>query len=121
TDTAFDFGKLETYPIEQVIEYCERDVDIIRTAMEALFHACENGAVTGFGSFRNTLPAMAFNAYLTWYAPDGEILCHNNDDVLQMERAAYYGGRVEGWKRGTAKEPGFGGDIKRIYPCVMQS
>src|SRR5690606_18697099 len=74
-ETAFDFSKLDTYPIEDVIKYCERDVDIIQTAMEALFHACENGAETGFGSFRNTLPAMAFNAYLTWYAPDGEILC----------------------------------------------
>lgn len=120
-ETAFDFSKLDTYPIEQVIEYCERDVDIIQTAMEALFHACENGHETGFGSFRNTLPAMAFNAYLTWYAPDGEILCHDNNDVLRMERNAYYGGRVEVWKRGTAQEPVFGVDINSMYPHVMRT
>lgn len=120
-ETAFDFGKLDTYPIADVIKYCERDVDIIQTAMEALFHACENGEKTGFGSFRNTLPAMAFNAYLTWYAPDGEILCHNNDDAIRLEREAYYGGRVEVWKRGEAKEPIFGVDINSMYPYVMQT
>lgn len=120
-ESAFDFTKLDTYPIEQVIEYCERDVDIIQTAMEALFQTCENGKETGFGSFRNTLPAMALNAYLTWFAPDGEIMCHNNDDVLRLERAAYYGGRVEVWKRGVAQEPVFGVDINSMYPYVMQT
>lgn len=121
TETAFDFGKLDTYPIKDVIKYCERDVDIIQMAMEALFRACENGEKTGFGSFRNTLPAMAFNAYLTWFAPDGEILCHNNDDAIRMEREAYYGGRVEVWKRGKAREPVFGVDINSMYPYVMQT
>src|SRR5690606_13664596 len=120
-ETAFDFGRLDAYPIEDVIKYCERDVDIIQTAMEALFHACENGEKTGFGSFRNTLPAMAFNAYLTWYAPDGEILCHDNAEAIRLEREAYYGGRVEVWKRGEAREQIFGVDINSMYPYVMQT
>lgn len=117
----FDFSILETYPIEKVIEYCERDVDIIQKAMEAIFYACQNGEETGFGSFRNTIPAMAFNAYRTWFMPNGEILCHDNDEALNLEREAYYGGRVEVWKRGTAKERVIGVDINSMYPHVMKT
>lgn len=120
-DSRFDFSKLETYPIKSVIEYCEGDVDIIQVAMEALFEACQDGENTGFGSFRNTIPAMAFNAYRTWFMPDGEILCHDNNDVIKLERSAYYGGRVEVWKRGKAPEPVFGVDINSMYPHVMKS
>src|SRR5690606_2982976 len=107
-ETKIDFGRIEEYPIETVIEYCERDVDIIINAMEALFYACENGEQTGFGSFKNTLPAMSFNAYKTWFMPDGEIYCHDNNEVITLERDAYYGGRVEVWKRGHAREKVFG-------------
>lgn len=119
-DTKFDFSRLHEYDIKTVISYCERDVQIIVKAMEALFNACENGERTGFGSFRNTLPAMAFNAYQTWYMPDGEILCHDDPDVIKLERESYYGGRVEVWKRGKAPETVYGVDINSMYPFVMQ-
>src|SRR5690606_6461361 len=118
--TKFDFSKLETYPIETVLQYCERDVDIITKAMEALFYACQHGKETGFGAFRNTIPAMSFNAYKTWFMPNKEIFCHDNDEVLKLEREAYYGGRVEVWKRGIAREPIFGVDINSMYPHVMR-
>lgn len=119
-ETKFDFSKLETYPIETVLEYCERDVDIIINAMEALFYACQHGEKTGFGSFKNTLPAMSFNAYRTWFMPDGQIFCHDNNEVIKLEREAYYGGRVEVWKRGVAREAIFGVDINSMYPHVMR-
>jgi hypothetical protein len=120
-ETKFDFGRIEEYPIETVIEYCERDVDIIINAMEALFYACENGERTGFGSFKNTLPAMSFNAYRTWFMPNNEIYCHDNNEVIKLEREAYYGGRVEVWKRGHAREKVFGVDINSMYPFVMRN
>src|SRR5690606_22001168 len=44
---------------------------------------------------------------------------HNNERAIRLERAAYYGGRVEVWKRGPAQEPVVGVDINSMYPHVM--
>src|SRR5690606_3116728 len=41
-----DFSRLDEYDIAPIIEYCERDVDIIQRAMEALFEACLDGERT---------------------------------------------------------------------------
>lgn len=120
-ETKFDFDRIHEYPIETVLTYCDRDVDIIVNAMEALFEACKNGAKTGFGSFRNTLPAMAFNAYKTWFMPNQKLHAHNNNDAIRLERSGYYGGRVEVWKRGEAREQIYGVDINSMYPFVMRN
>lgn len=121
SDSKFDFSKIETYDLENVYKYCERDVEIIVNAMSHLFSSCVQGAETGFGGFKKTLPSMAFSAYQTWFMPENTIHIHTNDDLIQLERNAYYGGRTEVWKRRLTTETIYQLDINSMYPHVMRA
>lgn len=115
----FDFSKLDEYDINKVIDYCVRDTDIIQVAMESLFEQCKNGEVTKFGSFKNTLPAMSFSAFQTWFIKPNQLHVTDNNLAINLERNAYFGGRTEVWKRGIFKETIIGVDINSMYPSIM--
>lgn len=118
-DEKFDFSKLDEYDINKVINYCVRDTDIIQLAMESLFKQCENGEITKFGSFKNTIPAMSFSAFQTWFIKPNQLHVTDNNLAINLERNAYFGGRTEVWKRGIIKETIIGVDINSMYPSVM--
>ncbi len=102
--------------IEQAIPYCKRDVEIIKLAMEAWFSFLEK---EDLGGFANTVPGQAFIAYRHRFMPEG-IYIHDNLEALDLERAAYYGGRVECWRIGEFTGEFYGLDINSMYPFVMR-
>ena len=117
--SGFDFSKLSEYLVSEVIEYCQRDVAIVRLAMEQLYDVCQRGEQTGFGGFKNTLPAMSFNSWKTWHVSESQIYLHARPEVVALERNAYCGGRVEVWRHGRAEEQLYKLDINSMYPTVM--
>lgn len=119
-DEKINFAKLDEYPLDMIETYCARDTEIVQKAMESLFDVCNQGQISGFGSFKNTLPSIAFSAYRTHYMPKDTLNCHALPEVLSLERAAYYGGRTELWKRGEMKNLHYV-DINSMYPYVMKT
>lgn len=97
--------------------YCRRDVDVLRTAMEAFisFIVAED-----LGNFRPTLASQAMNAYRHRFMHH-HILVHNDERVCDLERASYYGGRVENFYIGEVNEPLYYLDVNSLYPAVMAS
>jgi len=97
--------------------YCKRDVEILRTSILKFieFVKLENLGVLG-----QTTPGQAFNAYRHRFMTNS-IFIHSHPHVIELERAAYYGGRVECWKIGEFSGNFFGFDINSMYPYVMKN
>ena len=101
---------------DDLLTYCQRDVDIIQEAMIILFRFIKTNELGNFGF---TFPSIAFNIYRHKFM-DYKILVHKNSKVTKLERAAYHGGRVECFKIGhfTNKDL-IQIDINSMYPYVM--
>ena len=97
--------------------YCRRDVEIIFTAIRQLYlFIVENK----LGSFPYTLPGAAYSAY-THSFMDHAISVHADEKVLQLERAAYFGGRCECFHIGTPpKSTYYKLDVNSMYPYIMR-
>ncbi len=121
-----DRGHLERIPIEDSINYCFRDCDIV---LKALLEMKASLAEVG-GDFAYTLASMASrwvrrSDVLKWgevsvktgknkWAPNAHIL---EADVFC--EPAYFGGRCEVFRRGTFKGPLYYYDIRSSYPWSM--
>lgn len=87
-------------PHEVWADYCARDVQILATAMLSLIDLIEE---SDFGHLDYTASSTAMNAYRRRFLPDSKtLLVHSREEVLQLERDAYYGGICQ---------PFFGGEI----------
>lgn len=103
--------------LEDVVTYCRRDVLILKTAMESFMKFVMD---EDLGTMARTLAGQAFTAYRHRFMPV-EIMIHAHEDACALERAAYYGGRVENWVQGEVRDPdGFYKlDVNSMYPYVM--
>lgn len=110
---AFDF---ETGSIEEARVYCRRDVEICKLATETFIKFV---ADNDLGVLAKTTPGQAFNAYRHRFMPE-EIWLHDNPKAIALERAGYYGGRVECLKVGMFHGDFYGYDINSMYPFVMR-
>lgn len=95
--------------------YCRRDVDVLERAV-LLFR--DFISREDLGNFRPTLASQAFNAFRHRFYSGG-LLIHDTEDVLELEREAYYGGRVECFFVGRVREELYYLDVNSLYPYVM--
>jgi len=102
---------------DQLCIYCFRDVEIV---YESLLQYMSFNKIHDTGRFGFTKASQAFNAYRHRFMAR-TISIHKELEVTELERAAYFGGRVECWQLGEIK----GGektflDVNSMYPDVMK-
>lgn len=108
----YDEGTLEEAKI-----YCRRDVEICKKATETFTNfVIENE----LGTLAKTTPGQAFNAYRHKFMKE-KIFLHDSAPGFEVERKAYYGGRVECFKIGRFEGNFYGYDINSMYPHVMNT
>jgi len=97
--------------------YCFRDVEIL---YEALMQYMEFCRLHDTGRFGYTKASQAFNAFRHRFM-EHKVYIHHVEKVVELERAAYFGGRTECWQLG---EIGGGEktflDVNSMYPYVME-
>jgi hypothetical protein len=103
--------------IDEKITYCRRDTLIVREIINYYLKFLEEHKL---GKFSLTRASQAFTAYRTKFMKH-EIYTHNNTEVIELEQAGYFGGRVEsGFLGKMPKEDYVLVDINSQYPYVMQ-
>lgn len=96
--------------------YCKRDVEVIRAAFLALRALVR---CADLGTMQPTLASQALTAYRHRYMPT-QILIHDHQKALELEREAYHGGRTEAFWRGRVTEHLYKLDVNSMYPAIMQ-
>jgi len=108
---------LKTVSDEDLYTYCRRDVEIIYTAMRKLYKFILENKL---GGLPYTLPAVAYSIFTHTFMKR-QIFTHVDDDILQLERSAYFGGRCECFEIGKLlKQKYYKVDINAMYPYVMR-
>ena len=100
---------------KKLFEYCKRDVEIIK---EAILRLCEFLKTNDLGSFGWTISSIAFKVFRHRFMKD-KICIHHNKTVQELEKQAYYGGRVEVYVVGKRLENVYKLDVNSMYPFVM--
>lgn len=95
--------------------YCGRDIDILDNAVRRLIEFTKQN---NYGRFRWTAASLAMAAYRHRLG-DTRINFERPEAVQQLERQAYYGGRVELLKTGNVDCEVFELDVASMYPSVM--
>ena len=96
-------------------EYCQRDVAVLKRAMLTYMDFIRT---EDLGDFRPTLASQSFNAFRHRFMKH-KIFIHTDEDICALERAAYFGGRVECFRLGEYREPLYYLDVNSLYPSVM--
>jgi len=103
---------------DQLCIYCFRDVEIL---LRALCEYIAFNRAHDTGRFSYTKAAQAFSSFRHRFM-DRKIYIHHEKKVEELERAAYFGGRVECNRIG---EIGGGEktflDVNSMYPAVMKA
>jgi len=103
--------------VDELRPYCKRDVEIIFQAYRSLYSFIRGNDL---GSWGYTLPSIAFSCYTHSFIPQ-TISVHTQDDILELERKAYFGGRCECYKLGKFKGQRFYKiDVNAMYPFIMK-
>jgi len=98
--------------------YCSRDVEILRAIVQWWFrfradHDC--------GVFSPTKASQALNCYRHRFMPRS-IYIHDGIKTHAIERAGYYGGRVECYRVGRmVNGPYYKLDVNSLYPYCMRN
>jgi len=102
--------------MEEAITYCERDVEILETAIEHFFSFVKREKL---GKLSYTAAGQSLQAFRARFMQH-EIYIHDDAKALAVERRAYAGGRNEVFLAGrTIDRPIFYVDINSMYPHVM--
>jgi len=103
---------------DQLCIYCFRDVEIL---LRALCEYIAFNRTHDTGRFSYTKAAQAFSSFRHRFM-DRKIHIHHEEKIEELERAAYFGGRVECNRIG---EIGGGEktflDVNSMYPAVMKA
>jgi hypothetical protein len=120
-------GKLLGYPkedidfkdasLEKLSHYCRRDVEIIYKVMTRYFDFLREHDL---GQFSFTRASQSFNAFRHRFM-DHRIYVHREPEVINLEKEAYFGGRVECFHLGKIDGGPFVSlDVNAMYPYVMR-
>ena len=101
---------------EQFNQYCIRDVNVIRRAMETLFDYVK---LHDLGCMATTLASQSFNAYRHRFMPV-PIFLSDNEGELKHARASFAGGVAILGRWGRAAERVYMLDINSLYPYCMK-
>jgi len=103
---------------EEVSDYCRRDVEIIKEMMMRYLRWLHD---EDLGRFGTTRAAQSLNAYRHRFMKK-KICIHKEEDVQEIEQAAYMGGRVECFRLGELHDGPFVSlDVNSMYPFIMRS
>lgn len=119
----------ETGTFLEAIPYCQRDVEIVRKAIEGFRNLIKD---EDLGPMKPTVASQAFATFRYKFMPTETIYIHADPLATLLERDSYVGGRTEVFKRGEfgtieayAKTKGNGSfyklDFNSMYASVMQT
>lgn len=107
-----------TCSYEELRDYCLNDTKIIEKFILNLMRFM---FTNNLGSFGWTTASNSFTSYRHRFM-NIQPLIHNNPDILELERNAYYGGRVECHYIGTKNDDTYYYlDINSAYPYIMKN
>jgi len=114
------YPKLDVNPLTagdaKLDPYCRRDVEIMVKAWQQYYQFLDDHDL---GKWSRTGPGQAFNAYRHRFM-EHPIAIHADDEALELERAAYHGGRCSVWFQGELRDgPYYKLDVNSMYPYVM--
>jgi len=110
-----DFDKCND---EELAIYCRNDVEILKQSMEYFFSFVKD---YDLGNFAMTRAGQAFTAFRHRFMHK-KIAIHGNPVLAEIERKAYYGGRVECFRFGEQPLDDYVMlDINSMYPYVMKN
>lgn len=112
--------KIECEPLnaseKELFRYCRRDVEILKRAVLEYIDFCDTA---NLGGWALTLSGQAWNALCHRFLKT-RVWVHKNEKTLALERAAYFGGRVEAYELGSPSGGPFVKlDVNSMYPYVM--
>lgn len=106
----------DTVSDDVLSDYCRNDVEIVKkVVIELLTFIIDND----LGTFKYTVAGQAFTAFKHRFMTH-KILVHNNLLAINLERAAYRGGRSEVFRMGEIDETVYNLDVNSMYPYMMQ-
>lgn len=101
---------------EELFTYCERDVEVLSEYLLKFIRFLVDNDLAGMGL---TLASQAFRSYRHRFMSE-EIMIHTREEVLDLERAGYFGGRTDAFYIGQAPEQDYYKlDVNSMYPYVM--
>ena len=117
-----DFHDFNTEDTKRLIEYCLRDVEVVRVAMLWLVDFLERGAPDGgpLGPFRNTISSVAFSMWRYRFMPE-DIVLKTSPEEIELARSAFLGGHTEPYWVGTFNAHVRCADVNTLYGWVMRT
>ena len=107
----------DTATPEMLKSYCRRDVEILVRGIRVYIDFITDNDL---GKFSLTKASQAFTSYRYRFMPR-KIYLHDNDYAVDLERAAYIGGRTECFHLGNISGGPFVSlDVNSMYPFVMK-
>jgi len=103
-------------PIDDHWAYCENDTVIVEKAILELLDWIREQKI---GSFKYTAPSLAMGLFTKRFDHQ-KIETHQILPVRQLERKAYYGGRLELFYQGDVNQTIYELDVTSLYPHVMK-
>lgn len=103
------------HKVEDADAYCRRDVEII---MEAMLRWWDWIKTDRLGGFAPTLAGQAMRAFRHRFMHH-DFFAHSNKGILELERDAYCGGRVECWRLGNLEGQWHMLDVNSMFPHIM--
>lgn len=109
---------LDTVEDDELKDYCKRDVEILKQAMEYYYQFVKDNHL---GKFAMTKSSQAMNAYRHQFMTH-KLHRHEDKEIVKLERAAYHGGRVECFRFGKQEKQDYVSlDINSMYPFIMKN
>ena len=106
----------DTVSDEDLSAYCMKDVLILR---EGMFKWLRFLRDNDLGNFRYTVSGQALNAFKHRFMAQ-DVYIHTTAQAIDLERAAYRGGRTECFRLGQVPGPVHDLDVNSMYPYVMR-
>lgn len=103
--------------INELIIYCQRDVEIIFQAIKSLFEFLN---VNKLGNIKSTASSLGFNIFTTKFLKE-KIVIHSLKNLLEIEKKSYRGGFTDCFKIGNFKQKLYHLDVNSMYPYVMKN
>jgi hypothetical protein len=100
----------------ELMTYCKRDVEIM---VKSWFKWLEFLDTHDLGNFRVTIGSTALSSWRYRFMKH-KVFIHNNPQALELERAAYHGGRTECfWSGERSDGPFYYLDVNNMYGFVL--
>lgn len=102
---------------DDICAYCKRDVEILYELRKLWLNFIDSH---NLGSHGLTIPSQAFNAFRHRFMYH-KIVIHDNQEAIELERAAYHGGRTSVFRVfNDDKNKYYKLDINSAYPYAMK-